>query len=82
MGESSTSTPLPAPLPDPGEYASLVAYANFRLLLLTIPAGQVDKAEVMYDSMQQQYPQGKSGSAYAENGASIHLGRIYKKHTI
>ena len=63
---SSTSTPLSVPSPDPGEYSSLIAYARYRLMLLNILWGRIDEAQVIYDSLQEQYSPGKIGNEYAE----------------
>jgi len=65
------STPQPTPLPDPAEYTNLAAYARFRILLLHIVQGNVSDAETVYDTLQQEYPGGQTGHAYAEMAAAF-----------
>jgi hypothetical protein len=60
------STPVPIPKPDPAEYPSLAAYARYRIMLLHLQQGHDSDAKVVYDTLQQKFPDGLTGHAYAE----------------
>ncbi len=54
------------PSPDPNEYFNLAAYSRFRLMLIYILHGWQSDAEVVYNELQKQFPNGQVGYAYAE----------------
>jgi hypothetical protein len=55
--------------PDPSEYASIAAYARFRIMLLHILRGWLSEAETVYNALVQRYPRGSPGSQFAEMAA-------------
>lgn len=59
-------TLIPSPTPDPNEYPNLAAYSRFRIMLLYILRGWLPEAQTVYDALQERFPDGKSGHAYAE----------------
>jgi hypothetical protein len=60
-----TPTAVP-PVPDPDEYGWLAAYSRYRILLLHVLRGWETEAQVVYDTLQEKFPVGQSGHAYAE----------------
>ena len=54
------------PSPDPDEYLNLAAYSRFRLMLIYILRGWNSDAEVVYNELQNRFPNGQTGYAYAE----------------
>ncbi len=64
-------TPRSTPIPDPAEYANHAAYARFRVLLLHVVQGYLPEAETVYSTLQEQYPEGRIGHAYAEMAAAF-----------
>jgi hypothetical protein len=63
-------TPIP-PDPDPNEYPTLAAYARYRILLLHLTLGWESDAKVIYDSLQQKFPQGVTGHQYASLATTL-----------
>ncbi len=53
-------------LGDPDERPRLSAYARYRILLLHIIQGHLPEAQVVYDTLQSQFPAGAVGRPYAE----------------
>jgi len=67
-----TPEPTPTDLPvDPNEYYILAAYSRFRIMLLNLVQGDVIEAEAVYNQLQQLFPPGQPGSAYAELAESF-----------
>jgi hypothetical protein len=62
---ASDPTPTP-PAPDPNEYYHLAAYARYRIMLLHVLRGYLPEAQVVYDTLQEKFPAGNVGHAYAE----------------
>ncbi len=62
--EFGDATPTPLP-PDPNEYANLAAYSRYRIMLLQITQGQMESAQIVYDTLQEKYPAGELGYEYA-----------------
>lgn len=60
---SVTPTPLAQ---DYTEYNNLAAYAYYRMMLLHIIRGWLTEAETVYHTLQEKFPSGSEGSAYAE----------------
>lgn len=56
----------PTPMPDPSERARLSAYARYRILLLHILQGNELEAATVYEGIQDRFPEGADGYAYAE----------------
>ena len=56
----------PVPPPDLEERARLEAYSRYRLLLVKLALGQDDAAEVIYNTLQERFPQARPGHPYAE----------------
>jgi hypothetical protein len=63
---SSDCSALSVSIPDPNEYGNLAGYARFRIMLLHIAQGHLPEAQTVYDTLQQKYPKGQTGNAYAE----------------
>jgi len=62
----AAGTPRPTPIsPDPNEYADLVAYSRYRIMLLHITRGQMESAQIVYDTLQQEFPAEAAGYEYA-----------------
>ena len=51
---------------DGAEYPNLAAYARFRIMLLHIKRGFLPEAKTVYDALQEKFPSGQPGHAYAE----------------
>jgi hypothetical protein len=51
---------------DGAEYPNLAAYSYFRIMLLHIKRGFLPEAKTIYNTLQQKYPEGQPGHAYAE----------------
>lgn len=64
-GEPSP-TPPAAPKPDPAEYNNLAAYARYRIMLLHVKQGHISDAKVVYNTLQEKFPAGVAGHAYAD----------------
>ena len=47
------------------ERANLSAYGRYRILLLHASRGFLTEAQIVYDSLQEQFPTGSEGHAYA-----------------
>jgi hypothetical protein len=59
-------SPQPTPIPDPAEYPNLAAYARYRILLLHVVRGYLTEAGTVYSALEERYPEGQVGHAYAE----------------
>jgi hypothetical protein len=59
-------SPLPTPIPDPGEYPRLAAYAYYRMIILHTFLGEMDAAQVKYATLQEKFPAGSPGHPYVE----------------
>ncbi len=64
-------TPLPSLLPDPTEYSNLAAYAYYRIMLLHSLQNSIPEAQIAYDTLQEEFPPGKVGHAYAKMAFSF-----------
>jgi hypothetical protein len=64
LWQSGDPTPV-SPIPDPKEYDNLAAYARYRIMLLHLSRSWVSDAQVVYDTLQKKYPEGKPGHDYA-----------------
>jgi tetratricopeptide (TPR) repeat protein len=62
-GLELTATP---PAPDPNEYLSLTAYAQFRIMILHYLQGNELEAQSTYLSLLTDYPNGEVGAIYAQ----------------
>jgi len=58
-------TPTP-PTADPDEYDILSAYARFRIMLLYLMQGWDDEAQVVYETLQDLYPEDSAGYFFVE----------------
>lgn len=66
------SMPFPTlPAPDLLEYPNLAAYARFRILLLHMTLGYLPEALTVYNTLQEKFPAGQPGHAYAEMAAAF-----------
>ncbi len=63
----------PTPAPDPEEWPRLNAYGRYRIMLLHAIQGYQPEAQIVYDTLQENFPDGSVGSQYAE------LARIFWK---
>jgi len=64
-----TSSPTPTPLPPHNEdYLPIAAYARYRIMLLHISRGYQKEARVVYDTLQELFPEGNAGHSFAEMG--------------
>lgn len=55
-------TPTPTiPPDDPLEYPNLAAYARYRIMLLHLIQGNFQEAQVVYETLQEKFPEGSSG---------------------
>ncbi len=64
-----TPTPyptLPAVTIDPTEYPRLAAYAYYRMVILHTYLGEMDAAQIQYDTLQSKFPLGDPGHLYVE----------------
>lgn len=62
-----TGSPTPTPLPPHNEdYFPLSAYARFRIVVLHALNGYQNDAQVVYDTLQEKFPDGTAGHPYAE----------------
>lgn len=60
------ATPTPsAPLDDPQEYPFLASYARYRIMLTHIILGNMTEATIVYDTLQQKFPEGSPGHEFA-----------------
>jgi hypothetical protein len=59
-------TPTPPTTSDPTEYPRLAAYAYYRMLILHAYLGQMDAAQIQYDTLQSKFPAGNPGHPYVE----------------
>lgn len=60
---NSTPTPLP---PHNEDYSQLAAYARYRIMLLHLMNGFQKDAKVVYDTLQEKFPESNEGYPYAE----------------
>ena len=59
-------TPTPAiPSDDLQEYPNLAAYARYRIMLLHILQGNVPEAQIVYQTLQEKFPEGSDGHGFA-----------------
>ena len=59
-------TPTPAiPPDDPQEYPNIAAYARYRIMLLHILQGHFPEAQIVYDTLQEKFPEGGDGHRFA-----------------
>jgi tetratricopeptide (TPR) repeat protein len=59
-------TPTPGiPPDDPQEYPNLAAYARYRIMLLHIFQGNFPEAEIVYETLQEKFPEGSEGHGFA-----------------
>ena len=56
----------PTPTPDPEEDPRLSAYGRYRIMLLHAVQGFQQEAQIVYDTLQEKFPDGTLGSQYAE----------------
>ena len=63
--DSRTPTVTP-PVPDNDEYYYLVAYSRYRIMVLHISRGWLDEAQIVYNTLQDKFPEGQAGSPFAE----------------
>lgn len=63
---SNYPTPYPPPAADPNEYYNLAAYARYRIMLLHVARGYLPEAEIVYNTLQEKYPEGQQGHMFAE----------------
>jgi hypothetical protein len=63
---SIQGTPTPViPPDDPQEYPNLAAYARYRIMLLHILQGHFPEAQIVYDTLQEKFPEGNDGHGFA-----------------
>ena len=56
----------PTPAPDPEEWPRLKAYGRFRIMLLHAVQGFQPEAQIVFDTLLENFPDGAVGSQYAE----------------
>lgn len=56
----------PTPTPDPDERPRLNAYAYYRIMLLHVVQGSMPEAQIVYETLQDEFPAGAVGHQYAE----------------
>jgi len=56
----------PTPAPDPDERPRLNAYARYRIMLLHIVRGALSEAQLVYDTLQEEFPPDAAGHQYAK----------------
>lgn len=56
----------PTPTPDPDERPRLSAYARYRIMLLYIVQGFMPESQIVYETLQDEFPAGAIGHQYAE----------------
>jgi hypothetical protein len=61
----------PTPTPDPAERTRLTAYATYRTLLVHVLTGATEEARELYQSLQEQFPEGTAGHPYARLGTAF-----------
>jgi len=62
---------LPTPIPNSTEYPKLAAYAYYRMVILHTQLGEMDAASTQYATLQQKFPAGSPGHAYAEMASAF-----------
>ncbi len=67
---NGTATPTPIP-PHNEDYLPLAAYARYRIMLLHALNGFQADAQVVYDTLQEKFPEGNAGHPYAEMAAAF-----------
>jgi hypothetical protein len=64
---SNSGDPTPTPPPDdPKEFPFLEAYSRYRIMLLHVVGGYLSEAKIVYDTLQEKFPEGQPGHIYAE----------------
>jgi Tol biopolymer transport system component len=63
-------TPTQPPA-DPDEYDILSAYARFRIMLLYLMQGWDDEAQVVYETLQERYPEDSAGYFFVETAQAF-----------
>jgi len=63
---ASNYTPEPTPLPDLTEYPRLAAYAYYRMVILHAYLGQMDAAQIQYNTLQQKFGSDPYARPYVE----------------
>lgn len=53
------------PPDDPLEYPNLAAYTRYRIMLLHLIQGNFQEAQVVYETLQEKFPEGSSGHEFA-----------------
>ena len=61
-----TPTVYSTPIPDLTEYPRLAAYATYRMVMLHVHLGEMDKAQTQYAALQEKFPVGSPGHLYVE----------------
>lgn len=59
----------PTPTPDPDERPRLSAYARYRIMILYLVQGFMSEAQIVYETLQDEFPVGVVGHQYAELAA-------------
>lgn len=60
-------TPTPSiPPDDPKEYPNLAAYGRYRIMLLHILQGNMNEARIVYETLQEKFPEGSEGHIFAQ----------------
>ncbi|PWH12079.1 MAG: hypothetical protein DDG60_14860 [Anaerolineae bacterium] len=65
IGLQATVTPTDVP-PDPKEYPILAAYAYYRMVILHVFLGELDAAQVKYNTLQQKFQSQSPGHPWAK----------------
>jgi tetratricopeptide (TPR) repeat protein len=62
----TTYTSIPQPVPDPAEKTSLIAYSQYRIMLLYLLQDMDIEAQIAYNMLVKQFPEGQVGHSYVE----------------
>jgi tetratricopeptide (TPR) repeat protein len=76
-GWEITWTPTPVPVIQE-EYDHLAAYARYRIMLLHVQQEDIASARIVYDSLSEEYPEGRTGYAFVEMADAFWRG--YEPH--
>lgn len=69
--DDPTPTVYPTPVLDSTEYPRLAAYAYYRMVILHTFLGEMDSAQVKYDTLQKKFPSDSPGHPYVEMAAAF-----------
>lgn len=64
--EPTSTPPVMDVTNDTNEWLNLAAYTRYRIMLLHVARGYLAEAEIVYNTLQEKYPEGQPGHMFAE----------------